>query len=166
MLIAERREHQFLARMLCSVCIGSWRSRSVHASVPYAYVLLIAQHGLKKPFQIWNFYAYPEPICKKLMCMVRVCISSWGVCSANTSVPDMYAQGTKQYLTRMLSMFWRDCAQCTNQFLTSMLSARIISWHVCSTYASVPDANAQGQNSSWRACSVGGFNFILFLEFQ
>jgi hypothetical protein len=33
----------------------------VHTSVPYAN----AQHALKRPFQIWNFYAYAEQTHKK-----------------------------------------------------------------------------------------------------
>ncbi len=51
----------------------------MHASVPYAH----AQHALKAPFQIWNFYDYAEHTPKKLM---RV-----------------FAQGMHQFLTRMLS---------------------------------------------------------------
>ncbi len=46
----------------CSAC----------TSVPYAH----AQHALKGPFQIWNFYAYAEHTRKKLMRMLRVHISS------------------------------------------------------------------------------------------
>jgi hypothetical protein len=37
----------------------------VHASVPYAH----AQHLLKGPFQIWNFYIYAEHTRKKPMRM-------------------------------------------------------------------------------------------------
>ncbi len=43
------------------------------------------------PFQIWNFYAYAEHTHKKLMRMLRLCISSWPVCSVYASVPDLYA---------------------------------------------------------------------------
>jgi hypothetical protein len=121
--------HQFLTRTF-SACISSWRARSVYASVPYAY----AQHVLKVPFQIWIFYAYAEHTRKKLMRMLRIRISSWRVCSANPPVPDAYAQGMHQFPTGMLSMFWRDCAQCTHKFLTRMLSARFSSFWACWGY--------------------------------
>ncbi len=36
--------------------------------------------------------AHAEHVRKELLRMVRVCISSWRICSACTSVPDAYAQ--------------------------------------------------------------------------
>jgi hypothetical protein len=89
---------------------------------------------------------------KARMRMLSRPISSWCVCSGYASVPDAYAQGTHQFLMRMLSMF--------------------CSWCVCSGYASVPDAYAQHVlkglrsvhvlvpdpyaqcTSSWLVCSV------------
>ncbi len=142
-------------RML-SMRISALRVCSACASVPYVH----AQHALKGPFQIWNFYAYAE-----LMRILRVCIISWLVCLANASVPDPYAQGAHQFLMRMLSMFWRECAMCTHyylsrmlsarlvpysyaqrthQFLTCMLSARISFWRACSVHASIPYTHAGG----------------------
>jgi len=142
--------------------ISTWRARSVHPLVPSAH----AQHGLKGPLQIWNFYAYAEHTPKKLMCMLGVRISSWPLCSGYASVPYQYAQGTHHILMRMLSMFWRDCALCTHysswrvcsvpapvpdsyaqrthQFLMCMLSIRISSWRACSVHASVPFGHAEG----------------------
>jgi len=75
--------------------------------------------------------------------MLSMRISSWCVCSVHASVPDPYAQGAHQFLMRMLSMFWRDCALSGISTLTRMLSARTSSWLVCSANASVPDPYAQ-----------------------
>ncbi len=74
---------------------------------------------------------------------------SWCICS-DGSVPDPYAQQTHKFMMciLLLSMFWRDCALCTHQYLTRMLSTRNSSWHVCSAYASVPDAHAQCMQQS------------------
>ncbi len=69
------RAHQFLARTLSSR-ISSWRTRSVHAPVPYAH----AQHALNALFKygiLRLYWAY-----------------AWET--------DAYAQGTHQFLTRML----------------------------------------------------------------
>jgi hypothetical protein len=132
--------HQLLTRML-SIPISSWRIWSAYASVPFTD----AQHGLKGPFQIWNFYAYAEHICKELMCMLSNCIGSlpvfqcmhqirmcmlrlgisfWHICSVHAWVPDAYAQHM-------------------HHVQTSMLSICISSWLVCSAYASVHDTYAQ-----------------------
>ncbi len=85
--------------------------------------------------------------------MLSVRISSWWVCSVHGSIPDPYAQGAHQFLMRMLSMFWRDCALSGISTLTRMLSARtsltrmlskrISSWRACSASAWVPDPYAQ-----------------------
>jgi hypothetical protein len=134
---------------MLSIRVRNWCVCSVWASVPDAY----AQHAhqflmrmlsmvCRDLFQIWNFYVYTEHTLKKLMRMLRVRVSSWLVCSANASVPDLYAQGTHQFLMRMLSIFWRECAL-PHQFLTRMLSVRISSWRACSMHTSVPDAHAQ-----------------------
>jgi hypothetical protein len=45
---------------------------AVYASVPQPH----DQHVLEEPFQIWNFYIYAEHTHKKVMCMLRVRISS------------------------------------------------------------------------------------------
>jgi hypothetical protein len=57
---------------MLSMRISALRVCSACASVPYVH----AQHSLKGPFQIWNFYAYAEHTRKKLMHMLRVRISS------------------------------------------------------------------------------------------
>jgi hypothetical protein len=164
-----------------SLHISSWRIYSVHASDPDAHdqnthhasvPYVHAQHALKGPFQIWNFYAYAEHASKKLMRMLRVRISSWLVCSATASVPDPYTQGKHQFLVHMISIFegsafcahistWRTClvhapvpdlyAQRTHQFLTRMLSVRISSWCACSACASISYAHAEDiQNGIWK----------------
>ncbi len=123
--------HQFLTPML-SARISSLRAWSAF---------------FKGPFQLWKFYAYTEHTRKKLMCMLRIRISSWRVCTANASVPDPehYAPGRHQFLMHMLSMFLRDAlvpdvyAQCTHQFLTWYAQADL----VCSGNALVPNVYAQ-----------------------
>ncbi len=67
-------------------------------------------------------------------------ISSWPVCSGYASVPDAYAQHVLKGLRSVHALVHDAYAQCTHQFLTRMLSARISSWLVCSAHASVPDA--------------------------
>jgi hypothetical protein len=56
---------------MLSMSIIALRVYSACASVPYAH----AQHALKGPFRIWNFYAYAEHTRKKLMLMLTVRIS-------------------------------------------------------------------------------------------
>jgi hypothetical protein len=99
-------------------------------------------------------------------------ISSWCVCSVHSpvpnsyahvaSVPYAYAQYLHQFLTCMLSIFWRDLCKfgiftlmlsirernwcvCSEYalFLTRVLRVYISSWPICTGYASVPDAYAQ-----------------------
>ncbi len=167
--------HQFQTPML-SAHISSWRASSVHASVPYAH----AQRVLKEHFQNWNLYAYAEHTHKKLMHVLRISISSWCdmlsifwrhcsqrthqflmrmlstrtsswlVCSAYTSVPDVHAQCTHQFLTRMLRVYKINIWKMGK--LIHTLSMRIRYWCVwsgCTMYisssrghsgcASVPD---------------------------
>ncbi len=89
---------------MLSMCISSWRIHSVHASVCDAYTQC-THHFLMHIlgvfwmdlFKILNFFPYAEHTPKKLMCMLKVCISSCRVCSANASVPDPNAQGTHQF---------------------------------------------------------------------
>jgi hypothetical protein len=85
-MLSNEHTRKELMRML-SMRISALRICSACASVPYVH----AQHALKGPFQIWNFYAYAEHTHK--------C-----VCSGYASVPDSYAQRTHQFLTRMLSV--------------------------------------------------------------
>ncbi len=89
---------------------------------------------------------------KELMHMLSMRISSWHICSACAPVPYVYAQhGLYGPLSNLefLCLCWAYAsetdayAQGTHQFLTRMLSERISSWPVCSGYASVPDAYAQ-----------------------
>jgi hypothetical protein len=85
--------------------------------------------------------------------MLSIRVRNWCVCSAWASVPDTYAQHTRQFLMRMLSMVWRDLFQIWNVYayaeharkkLMRMLRVRISSWLVCSANASVPDPYVQG----------------------
>jgi hypothetical protein len=84
--------------------------------------------------------------------MLSIRVRNWCVCSACASVTYAYAQLAHQFLTRMLSVVWRDLFQIWNFYayaehtrkkLVRMLSIRISSWPVCSGYASVPGAYAQ-----------------------
>ncbi len=59
------------------------------------------------------------------------------------NVPVAYAQQVLKGLRSVHALVPDAYAQCTHQFLTRMLSARISSWRLCSAYASVPDAHAQ-----------------------
>ncbi len=68
-------------------------------------------------------------------------IRSWCVGAVNASVPDAHTQCTHQFLTRMLSMLWRDLFKFGIFML--MLSICVRNWYGCSGYASVPDAHAQ-----------------------
>ncbi len=99
------------------------------------------------------------------MLMLSICVRNWCVCSGYASVPDPYAQGAHQFLTRMFSeriSSWMVCSGCASvpdvygqHFLKGM--------HY--VHAFVPDAYAQCTHqfltrmlseriSSWRACSV------------
>ncbi len=89
------------------------------------------------------------------MLMLSISVRNWCACWAYASFPDPYAQGTHQFLVRMLSIFFKGMrsvhalvpdayAQCTHQFLTRMLSVRISSWRACSVHASIPYAHAEG----------------------
>ncbi len=122
----------------------------MYASVPYLH----DQHVLKGTFQIWNFYAYTEHTCKKLMLMLRVRISSWCVCSANATC-----------LTRMPGVRISSSCVCSACFEGTALCARISTWRVCSVHAPVPDSYAQRSHqfltcmlsariSSWHVCSL------------
>ncbi len=65
---------------------------------------------------------------KELMRMLSMHISSWCVCSGYASVPDAYAQHVLKGLRSVHVLVPDVYAQCTHQFLTCMLSARISSW--------------------------------------
>ncbi len=95
--------------------------------------------------------------------MLSIRIRNWCICSACASVPYVYAQHTHQFLTRMLSMLWRDLFKLGIFML--MLSICLRHWCVCSGYASVPDSYAQQTHqfltrthrvriSSWCVCSA------------
>jgi hypothetical protein len=121
------------------VRINSLRLCSVLTSVPYMH----AQHVLKGPLQIWNFYAYAEHTRKKLMRMLRVRI-----------VPNPCAQVMHQFLTHMHRVRISSWCVCSAYFERAVLCARICSWCVCSVHAPVPDSYAHVSISSWYACSV------------
>ncbi len=82
-------------------------------------------------------------MCQELMHMLSIRISSWPVCSGYASVPGAYAQHFLKGMRSVHALVPDVYAQCTHQFLTSMLSMRISSWRACSVHASVPDAYAQ-----------------------
>ncbi len=69
--------HQFLTHML-SGRINFWRACSVHAIAPYVHAEGEQNKHLKKR----KTDAHGEHARKELICMVRVHISSWPVCSA------------------------------------------------------------------------------------
>ncbi len=72
--------------------------------------------------------AHAEHTRKELMRMLSMRISSWCICSGYTSVPDAYAQHVLKGLRSVHVLVPDAYAQCTHQFLTRMLSARISSW--------------------------------------
>ncbi len=65
---------------------------------------------------------------KERMRMLSMLISSWCVCSGYASDPDAYAQHVLKGLRSVHVLVPDAYAQCTHQFLTRMLSARISSW--------------------------------------
>ncbi len=68
---------------------------------------------------------------------------NWPVCSGYASVPDAYAKHVLKGLRSVHTLVPDAYAQCTHQFLTRMLSARISSWCARSAFAWVPDPHAQ-----------------------
>jgi hypothetical protein len=64
---------------------------------------------------------------KELMRMLNMRISSCRICSGYASVPDAYAQLVLKGLRSVHVLVPDAYAQCTHQFLTRMLSARISS---------------------------------------
>ncbi len=80
----DEHAHQFLTHTI-SVDISSWHARSLHASNHYAH----DQHVLKVLFKFWIF-----------MLMLSIHIRNWCVCSGHTHC-------MHQFLTSMISMFWR-----------------------------------------------------------
>ncbi len=131
-LISREARHQFQTRTL-SACISSWRARSVH---PFLTCMLS---------MLWR------DLLKSGIFTLML-----SVCSGYASIPDTYAQGTHQFLTRMLRVrisSWRVCsvnpvpvpdpAQRTHQFLARMLSVHIRSWHASPVQVSVPYVHAE-----------------------
>ncbi len=144
---------------MLSVRINSWCVCSVHASVPACTLsarissLRTCSACLKGPFQFGIFgfmlsirvrnwwicsgYAsvpgpYAQGTHQFLTCMLRVRISSWPVCSGYASVHDAYAQHVLRGLRSVHALVPDVYAQCTNQFLTRMLSVCISSYRACS----------------------------------
>jgi hypothetical protein len=69
------------------------------------------------------FYAHAELTHQFLTrTLMSAHISSLHICSGHASVPDAIAQ---QHVFKGLFFKFHPCAQCTNQLLTRMLSARI-----------------------------------------
>ncbi len=121
-----------------SVRISSWCVRSVHASVPNAHAQCMHQFLTSMISMFWrDLFKFGI-----FTLMLSIRVRNWCVCSG-ASVPDAYAQHVLKGLHSVHALVPDAYAQCTHQFLTRMLSARISSWRVCSAYASVPDAHAQ-----------------------
>ncbi len=76
--------------------------------------------------------AHAEHTSKELMRMLSMRISSWHVCSGYASGTDAYAQLVLKGLRSVHVLVPDAYAQCTHQFLTRMLSARISSssWRI------------------------------------
>jgi hypothetical protein len=147
---------------LLSMRISSWRVCSACTPVPYACSAWFVGTSFK--FGIFML-TLSIRVRNCMVRMMRIRVRNWCECWAYASVPDSYAQGTHQFLVRMLSIFnrnalcaristWCVCsvhapvpdsyAQLTHQFLTHMLSARIGSWRACSVHESIPYAHAEG----------------------
>ncbi len=88
-------------------------------------------------------------------------ISSWPVCSGYASVPYAYSQHVLKGLRSVHALVPDAYAQCTHQFLTRMLSARISSWRACSACAWVPDPYAQRAHKG-RSMRVKSSIFLVF----
>ncbi len=79
--------------------------------------------------------AHAEHTCKELMRMLSMRISSWYECSGYASVPVAYAKHVLKGLGSVHVLVPDAYAQCTHQFLTRMLGARISSWRARSACA-------------------------------
>ncbi len=108
------------------VCIRFLRVCSAYAANSDAY----AQHVLKEPFQILNFYAYAEHTGTKLSIRIRI----WCVLWAHRPNSDADAQHT-------------------HQILMPMLRARIKFWPIRSAYTSDSDAHAQRMHQTLTPCA-------------
>ncbi len=90
------------------------------------------------------------------------------MCSAHESVPDVYIQGTHHFLTRMLSMVWKDLfnfgAEHTRKKVMRMLRVRISCRRLCSACFEGTFSNficaLSAPISSWRECSVHAPQFM------
>ena len=109
--------------LMLSIFVRNWRICSGYASVPGSLAQQKHQFLTRKlrvcisSWCVCSAFFEENAICAR--------ISTWRVCSVHAPVPDSYAQHTHQFLTRMLS-------------------ARISSWHACSVHASIPYAHAEG----------------------
>ncbi len=99
LILGGARHHLIKISSLCAC--------SVHASVLFMRMLSI--FWSRDLFKFWIFTL-----------KLSICVINWCVCSGYASAPDSHAQckhmhnqGTHLFLTRMLNMFWRDWAQCT-----------------------------------------------------
>jgi hypothetical protein len=94
--------------------------------------------------------------------MLSIRIRNWCQCSGYATVPDAHAQCTHQFLTCMLTRFWRDCTHCTHlfltcmlgythQFLACMLSICISSWSACSVHTLASYMHIEGiKTNIWK----------------
>jgi hypothetical protein len=107
--------------------------------------------------------AHAEHAHQVLTRMLSARISSWPVCSGYASVPDAYAKHVLKGLRSVHTLVPDAYAQCTHQFLTRMLSARISSWHACSACAWVPDPYSQPVHKS-RSMRVSSSKFSIIFK--
>ncbi len=93
--------------------------------------------------------------------MLSARTSSWFVCSAYESVPDVHAQCTHHFLTRTLRVYKMNIWKLGK--LMGMLNMRIRNWCVCSGCASVPDPYAQRAHKG-RRMRVRNSIFLLIFK--
>ncbi len=109
--------------LMLSIRVRNWCVCSGYASVPDSYAQRTHQF---------------------LTRMLRVRISSWCVCSAFCEGNALCARISTWCVCSVHAPVPYSYAQCTHQFLTSMLRAGISSWRACSVHASIPYAHAEG----------------------
>ncbi len=127
---------------MLSVGISSERVGSVHTSVCDTYAQWMHQFLMHMLSLFWrDLFKFGI-----FMFMLSIRVRNWCLCSWYASVPEAYAQ--------RMHHSWNahsgyasvpDGYSVTHQFLTLMIiSARVISWCVCSAYTSIPYFFAEG----------------------
>ncbi len=155
-----------------SLRVCFWHVGSVHASVPDAHVQCIHQFLMRMLSMHWRdlfkfrifmlmlsicvrnwricsgYASFPDSFAQQkhqfLTRMLRVCISSWCVCSAFFEGDAICARISSWRICSVHAPIPDSYAQRMHQFLSRMLSARISSWRACSVHASIHYAHAEG----------------------